>query len=185
MLSSVCEVTSWLDWWLSTCGGFRGHLTDEARGNFERLMLSGSRALVFLGGQGVTALGNLVLSRRDSLLLDVRSTVLAEEVTRLHYADLPLSSGLFPTPLLDSALTKMRTASTDALVQRTLHPPKIPRKSSPGPVKAGSLSASSADGGGTSAVVPRSQSQASMDPSSSSTQLSRRRQGRKGKAPFS
>ena len=23
MLSGVCEVTSWLDWWLSTCGGFR------------------------------------------------------------------------------------------------------------------------------------------------------------------
>ena len=33
MLSSVCEVTSWLDWWLSTCGGFREQLTDEARGN--------------------------------------------------------------------------------------------------------------------------------------------------------
>ena len=23
MLSGVCEVSSWLDWWLSTCGGFR------------------------------------------------------------------------------------------------------------------------------------------------------------------
>ena len=41
MLSNVCEVTSWLDWWLSTCGGFREHLPDEVRGNFERLMLSG------------------------------------------------------------------------------------------------------------------------------------------------
>ena len=58
----MCEVTSWLDWWLSTCGGFREQLTDEACGNFERLMLSGSRALEFLGNQGVTALGNLVLS---------------------------------------------------------------------------------------------------------------------------
>ena len=62
MLSSVCEVTSCLDWWLSTCGGFREHLTDEARFNFERLMLSGSRALEFLSNQGVMALGNLVLS---------------------------------------------------------------------------------------------------------------------------
>ena len=43
-------------------------------------MLSGSRAPGFLGGQGVPALGNLVLSRRDSLLLDVRSTVPANEV---------------------------------------------------------------------------------------------------------
>ena len=79
-------------------------------------MLSGSRALEFLGGQGVTALGNLVLSRRDSLLLDVRSTVPAEEVARLRYSALPSSSGLFPTPLLNSALTKMRVASNDTLV---------------------------------------------------------------------
>ena len=70
-------------------------------------MLSGSRALEFLGNQGITAPSNLVLSRRDFLLLDVRSTVPAEEVARLRYADLPSSSGLFPSPLLGSALTKM------------------------------------------------------------------------------
>ena len=103
---------------------------DEVRGNFEWLMLSGLRALKFLGNQGITALGNLVLSRRDSLLLDARSTVRAEEVAHLHYAALPSSSGIFPTPLLDSALNKMRSASNDALVQRILHPPKIPSKSS-------------------------------------------------------
>ena len=66
-------------------------------------MLSGSRALEFLGSQGVTALGNLVLSHQDSLLVDAQSTVPAEEVARLHYADLPSSSGIFPTALLDSA----------------------------------------------------------------------------------
>ena len=68
MLSRVCEVASWLDWWLSTCGGFREHLPAEVRADFERLILSGSRALEFLASQGCTALGNLVLSRRDSLL---------------------------------------------------------------------------------------------------------------------
>ena len=62
--------------------------------------------------------------------------------------------------LRDSALAKMRAASNDALVQRTLHPPKIPRKSLAGLVKAGSLSASSVDRGGSLPVVPRSQSQA-------------------------
>ena len=46
MLSSVCEVTSWLDRWLSTCGGFREHLPNEVRGNFEQLMLSWSRAFL-------------------------------------------------------------------------------------------------------------------------------------------
>ena len=88
--------------------------------------------------------------------MDAQSTFPAEEVAHLHYADLPSSSGIFPTPLLDSALTKMRAASNDALVQRALHPPKIPRKSSAGPSKAGSSSASSADCGGVSLVVPRS-----------------------------
>ena len=117
LLSSVCEVTSWLDWWLSTCGGFREHLSGEVCANFERLMLSGSRALEFLGGQGVAALGNLVLSLRDSLLLDVRSTVPIEEVARLRHAPLPSTASLFPSPLLETTLTKMLAASNDALVQ--------------------------------------------------------------------
>ena len=169
MLSGVCEVTYWLDWWLSTCGGFREHIPDEVRGNFERLMLSGSRALEFLGDQGVTALGKLVLSHRDSLLVDARSTVPSEEVARLRYADLTSSLGIFPSPLLDSALNKMRAASNYALVQRTLHPPKIPRKCSAGPSKAGSSSSASADRSGVSPIVSRSQQQASTTPSSSSS----------------
>ena len=118
MLSGVCEVSSWLDWWLSTCGGFREHLPDEVHADFERLMLSGSRALEFLASQGCTALGNLVLARRDSLLADVRSTVPAEEVARLRYSPLPETVSLFPNALLDSALIKMRAAANDALVQR-------------------------------------------------------------------
>ena len=100
------------------------------------------------------ALSNLVLSRRDSLLLNVKSTVPAKEVARLCYAALPSSAGLFPTPLLESALDRMRTALNDAVVQETLHPPKIPRKSLAGPGKAASSTASSADRGGTSPVVP-------------------------------
>ena len=98
MLSGICEVASWLDWWLSTCGGFWENLPVEVRADFERLILSGSRALEFLASQGCTALGNLVLLRRDSLLSDIRSTV-----------------SIFPSPLLDSALTKMRAAANDAL----------------------------------------------------------------------
>ena len=80
----------------------------------------------------------------------------AEEVACLRYADLPSSPGIFSVPLLDSALNKMRAASNDALVQRTLHPPKIPRKSLAGLSKVGSSSASSADSGGVSPVGPRS-----------------------------
>ena len=94
MLSGVCEVSSWLDWWLSTCGGFRDHLPVEVRADFERLMISGSRALEFLASQGCTTLGNFVLARRDSLLADVRSTVPAEEVARLRYSPLPETASL-------------------------------------------------------------------------------------------
>ena len=89
MLSGMCEVASWLDWWLSTCGGYRDHLPIEVRADFERLMISGSRALEFLASQGCTTLGNLVLARRDALLADVRGTVPAEEVARLRYSPLP------------------------------------------------------------------------------------------------
>ena len=52
MLSGMCDVSSWLDWWLSTCGGFHDHLPIEVRADFERLMISGSRALEFLASQG-------------------------------------------------------------------------------------------------------------------------------------
>ena len=177
MLSGVCEVASWLDWWLSTCGGFREHLPDEVRADFERLILSGSRALEFLASQGSTALGNLVLSRRDSLLADVRSTVPAEEVARLRYSPLPETVSILTSPLLDSALTRMRAAANDALVQRTLHPPRIPRK----PVAAGGSAGSSASGSAqvSSSGVRPAQKQA---PSSSpSGQAGKERKNRKGK----
>ena len=34
-LSGMCEVASWLDWWLSTCGGYWDHLPVEVRADFE------------------------------------------------------------------------------------------------------------------------------------------------------
>ena len=181
MLSGVCEVSSWLDWWLSTCGGFRDHLPVEVRADFERLMISGSRALEFLASQGCTTLGNLVLARRDSLLADVRSTVPAEEVARLRYSPLPETASIFPHALLDSALLKLRAAASDALVQRTLHPPRIPRK----PVTAGQSGGSSTAGSGqagSSGTRPAQKQSSSSSPSGQSGQ--RKKKGR-GKAPFS
>ena len=173
MLSGVCEVASWLDWWLSTCGGFREHLPDEVRADFERLILSGSRALEFLASQGSTALGNLVLSRRDSLLADARSTVLAEEVARLRCSPLPETVSIVPSPLLDSALAKMRAATNDALVQHSLHPPRIPRK----PAAAGGSAQA-----GSSGAHPAQKQESSSSPSG---QAGKKRKNHKGKAPFS
>ena len=181
MLSGVCEVTSWLDWWLSTCGGFRQNLPVEVHGDFERLILCGSRALEFLASQGCMALGNLVLSRRDSLLADVRSTVPAEEVARLRYSPLPETVSLFPSPLLDSALPKMRAAANDALVQCTLHPPRIPRKPAAAGGSAGSLTSGSTQAGASGARPAQKQSSTS----SPSGQSGKKRKSRSGKAPFS
>ena len=155
MLSGMCEVSSWLDWWLSTCGGFRDHLPIEVRADFERLMISGSRALEFLASQGCTTLGNLVLARRDALLADVRGMVPAEEVARLRYSPLPQSAAIFPHALLDSALLKMRAAASDALVQWTLHPPRIPRK----PASAGQSGGSSTARSGQASTSGASQAQ--------------------------
>ena len=181
MLSGVCEVSSWLNWWLSTCGGFRDHLPVEVRADFERLMISGSRALEFLASQGCTTLGNLVLARRDSLLADVRGTVPAEEVARLRYSSLPETASIFPHPLLDSALLKMRAAASDALVQRTLHPPKIPRKPAATGQSGGSSTARSSQAGTSGA----SQAQKQSSSSSPSGQSGQRKKRGKGKAPFS
>ena len=166
-------------------GGFREHLSGEVCANFERLMLSGSRALEFLGGQGVAALGNLVLSRWDSLLLDVRSTVPVEEVALLRHAPLPSTASLFPPTLLETALTKMCAASNDALVRKTLHPPRIPKKSAPMQGKASSSASSAADRGGNTPVVPRSQQSSQSTSSSSSSSLGRPTKSCKGKTPFS
>ena len=185
-LSSVCEATSWLDWWLSTCGSFRDHLSGEVRADFERLMISGSRALEFLGGQGITALGNLVLSRRDSLLQDVRSTVPVEEVARLRHSPLPVSSALFPSPLLEGALVKMRASANDQLVQKTLFPPRIPRRPASDQAKAPSNSGSVLeDRPGSSQTGGRSYRHGQGSSSSSSSYRGGRGGSRKGGRPFS
>ena len=181
MLSGMCEVSSWLDWWLSTCGGFRDHLPIEVRADFERLMISGSRALEFLASQGCTTLGNLVLARRNALLANVRGTVPAEEIARLRYSPLPQTASIFPHVLLDSALLKMRAAASDALVQRTLHPPRIPRK----PAASGQSGGSSTARSGQASTSGASQAQKQSASSSPSGQSGQRKKKCKGKAPFS
>ena len=73
------------------------------------MMLSVGRAVEFLASQVVTTLGNHVLAKRDSLLHDPQSTVPVEALSRLRHASLLSSSAaIFPTPLLDDALSKSR-----------------------------------------------------------------------------
>ena len=122
-----------------------------------------------------------MLSRRDSLLSDVRSTVPAEEVAPLRYSPLSETVSIFPSPLLDSALAKMRAAANDALVQLTLHPPRIPRKPAAAGGSAGSSTAGSAQAGSSGARPAQKQTSSS----SPSWQAGKKRKNRKGKAPFS
>ena len=105
-------------------------------------MVSGAKSLEFLGSQTTPVLANLVLLWRDSLLLDVRSTVPAEELSRLRHALLPPSSALFPLTLLDTALSKTLTTSNGALVHKALHPPRIPKCQLQGQNRSSSLAAS-------------------------------------------
>ena len=160
---------------------FPESLPIEVRAGFGRLILSGSRALEFLVSQGTTALGNLVLSRRDSLLADVRSMVPAEEVARLRYS-LPKTVSIFPSPLLDSAFNKMCAAANDALVQRTLHLPRNLRKPAAGGGSDGSLSAVSAQASSSGASRPAQKQSLTSSPSG---QSGKKGKNRKDKAPFS
>ena len=179
MLSGVCEVGSWLDWWLSTCGGFQEHLPVEVCADFKQLILFGSRTLEFLVSQGISALGNLVLCRRDSLFVNVCSTVPVEEVARYAILLFPRRSLSLSVSL--AALSKMRAAANDALVQHILHPPRIPRKTSAGGGFAGSLTAGSAQARISGSRPAQKQSSAP----SPSGQSGKKRKGHKGKAPFS
>ena len=183
-LSGVGEVVSWLDWWLATLSKFGEALPEETCSNFQRMMVSGARSLEFLGSQTTLVLANLVLLRRDSLLSDVRSTVPAEELSRLRHAPLPPYSALFPPTLLDTALSKTRAASNDALVHKALHPPRIPKRQPQQQNRVSSASAAPADRSGVSPLVPRQQQAQRGNASAASSSGGNRNRPRKGKKPF-
>ena len=181
-LAGVGEVVSWLDWWLAT--KFREALPEETRSNFQRMMVSGARSLEFLSSQTTPVLANLVLLQRDSLLSDVRSTVPAEELSRLRHAPLPPSSALFPPTLLDTALSKTRAASNDAMVHKALHPPRIPKRQQQQQSRASSASTAPADRSGVSPLVPRQQQAQRGNSSAASSLGGNRNRPHKGKKPF-
>ena len=62
----------------------------------------------------------------------------------MRYSPLPETVSIFPSPRLDSALAKMRAAANDALVQHTLHPPRMPRILAAAGESAGSSASGSA-----------------------------------------
>ena len=148
------------------------------------IQVSGARFLEFLGSQTTPVLANLVLLRRDSLLSDVRSTVPAEELSRLRHSLLPPSSALFPPTLLDTALSKTRTASNDALIHKALHPPRIPKRQPQHQNRASSSSAAPADRSVVSPLVPHQQQAQRGNVSAASSSGGNRNRPRKGKKTF-
>ena len=168
LLSSACETASWIDLALPACSNFSSRLHADSKPEFERMMLSVGRAVEFLASQVVTALGNHVLAKRNSLLRDPQSTVPVEALSRLRHASLPSSSPvIFPTPLLDDVLSKSRASANDELVKKSLHPPRIPKKVPSGQGRPHPR-ASSVDCGGESPVTPRSQGSSQHQRSSNS-----------------
>ena len=168
LLSSACETASWIDLALPACSNFGSLLPADAKAEFERMMLSVGRAVEFLASQVVTALGNHVLAKRDSLLRDPQSMVPVETLSCLRHAPLPsASAAIFPTPLLNEALSKSRASANDALVKKYLHPPRIPKKVSSGQGRSRPR-ASSVDRGGESPVTQRSQGNSQQQRSSNS-----------------
>ena len=89
-------------------------------------------------------------------------------MTRLRYSPLPETVSIFPSPLLDSALTKMRAAANDTLVQHTLHPPRIPLKPAAGGGSAGSSSTGSAQASSSGASRPALKQSSTSSPSGQS-----------------
>ena len=104
----------------------------------------------------------------------------AEEVARLRYSPLPETVSIFPSPLLDSALTKMRAAANDALVQRTLHPPRIPWK----PAAAGGSAGLSTTGSAQTSSSGAHPAQKQASTSSLLASLARRGRAARVKLPF-
>ena len=156
-MASVAETASWLDWWLSTVSGFSEALQPSARPNFERLLVSGSKAIAFVGSQTVPALTNLLLSHRDTLLAEFRYTVPVEELALLRHSPMPPSAEIFPSTRLDTALSKARAASNNALVHKALqHPPPPPKRPAQGNGRS-NPTYRSGDSSGRSPLTPRHQ----------------------------
>ena len=114
----------------------------------------------------------------------MRSTVPAEELSRLRHAPLPPSKALFPPTLLDTALSKTRAASNDALVHKALQPPRIPKRQPQQQNRASSSSAAPADRSGVSPLVPRQQQAQRGNASAASSSGGNCNRPRKGKKPF-
>ena len=183
-LAGIGETISWLDWWLSTVSGFREALHPSAQANFERILSSGLKALAFVGSQAVPALANLLLSHRDSLLAEVRSTVPAEELYLLQHSPLPPASAIFPTTLLDTALNKARAASNDALIHKALHPPHILKRPAQRNSRANSAN-HSADTLGSSPLTPRQQQTPRNNNQANSQVANKPNKNRNHRRPFS
>ena len=139
-LSGTGEAISWLDWWLSTMSKFGESLPEDSHSHFQRLIVSGAKTLEFMASQTTTVLTNLLLLRRDSLLLEVCSSIPTEELSRLRHAPVPSSPALF---------NKACAASNNALVH------KAPHHQMQGHNRASSTAANPADRSGTSPLVPR------------------------------
>ena len=169
-----------MDWWMGTVASYQSHLPAEFQAEFRRLMLSGAKTIDYMACHAVNGLANLTLARKDWLLDKFPSTLPQQELSRLRHAPLP-SSYLISPDMVETAISRNRTASNDALVQKSLFgtgAPRIPK------VKKSSA-AVSGQGPSTAAtmvspVVPRQQKPAPAPSTSACGKKKRKARSRGG-----
>ena len=101
----------------------------------------------------------------------------------LRHSLMPPSAEIFPSTRLDTALSKARAASNDALVHKALHPPRIPKRPAQGNGRSNQTYRSE-DSSGRSPLTPRHQQ--SPRPNNQSNAQSPNGNGRKrgNRRPF-
>ena len=118
---SAIHASSWLDLWSNTLKDFGpGGSSAGDRPKFERLLVSGGRALSFLTSQITNLWANLVLRRRDTVRRSFSKQVSAESSLGLRNSSLLASPSLFSESDIQTALERKRSASQDALIQRAV-----------------------------------------------------------------
>ena len=154
--SALCEVSSWLDSWVSSLHHFVDALPVEQRALFCRVCVSGSRGIVAVARAAMSLCSNLMLVHRDSVMEKMSSLVPREHFIQLRNAPLPTSRYLFPTDLVEAALKAKYEASQHTLVYQAITASKIPRVSSKSRVSEGTKAGTSGlpPGAGVSPVVP-------------------------------
>ena len=150
---------------------------------FQRMLVSGGKAVTLLGEAGCSLYTNLVLLQRDRIIKEFPSTVPQDQCFLLRNADLPTGAQLFPTDPAITALEKKHAAAQDALFLQVLTSRAAPRALPATKVPKSQVARSTVapPGAGVSPVVPKGTAGSSSAPTpSTESRKKRKRRGKRG-----